>query len=100
MLGGHIDLHHLCPRILGAFEKGGEEEIGIPFFSRTAHEAEDKHLLTSSQAVEKRPSAAFLSSFVVAAYVQVRLTPQDFEGPRKGDFAKLNLHLGIFEQPE
>ena len=30
----------------------------------------------------------------------VRLTPQDFEGPRKRDFAKLNLHLGIFEQPE
>jgi hypothetical protein len=31
---------------------------------------------------------------------QVRLTPQDFEGPHKRDFAKLNLHLGIFEQPE
>ena len=24
---------------------------------------------------------------------------KDFEGPRKRDFAKLNLHLGIFEQP-
>jgi hypothetical protein len=51
------------------------------------------------QNVEKRPSAAFLSSFVIAEYAQVRLIPQDFEGPRKGDFAKLNLHLGIFEQP-
>jgi hypothetical protein len=30
------------------------------------------------QAAEKRPSAAFPSSFVVAAYVQVRLTRQDF----------------------
>jgi hypothetical protein len=29
------------------------------------------------QAAEKRPSAALLSSFVVAAYIQVRLTPQD-----------------------
>jgi len=24
---------------------------------------------------------------------------QDFGGPRERDFAKLNLHLGIFEQP-
>ena len=32
----------------------------------------------SLQAVEKRPSAAFPSSLVVVAYVQVRLTPQDF----------------------
>jgi hypothetical protein len=24
---------------------------------------------------------------------------QDFSAPRKRDFAKLNLHLGIFEQP-
>jgi hypothetical protein len=31
------------------------------------------------QAVEKRLSAALPSSFVVAAYIQVRLTPQDFE---------------------
>jgi hypothetical protein len=36
---------------------------------------------------------------VVAAYIQVRLTPQDFERPRRRDFAKLNLHLGIFDHP-
>jgi hypothetical protein len=30
------------------------------------------------QAAEKRPFAAFPSSFVIAAYLQVRLTPQDF----------------------
>jgi hypothetical protein len=53
----------------------------------------------SFQAVEKQPSAAFLSSFVIATYVPVRRTPQDFEGPRKRDFAGLNLHLDIFEQP-
>jgi hypothetical protein len=41
------------------------------------------------QAAEKRPSAAFPSSFVVAAYVQVRLTSQDSGA----------LHLRIFEQP-
>jgi hypothetical protein len=41
------------------------------------------------QAAEKRPSAAFRSSFVVAAYLQVRLTSQDSGA----------LHLGIFEQP-
>jgi len=49
------------------------------------------------------------SSFVVAAYLQVRLTPQDFGSPRERDFAKLNLPLpacrslgagrGIFEHP-
>jgi len=31
--------------------------------------------VTIEQAVEKRPSAAFPSSFVVAAYIQVRLWP-------------------------
>ena len=30
------------------------------------------------QDAEKRPSPSFPSSFVFAAYVQVRLTPQDF----------------------
>lgn len=30
---------------------------------------------------------------------QVRLTPQNFEGSCKWDFAKLNLYLSIFEQP-
>jgi hypothetical protein len=38
------------------------------------------------QAVEKRPSAAFPSSFVVAAYIQVRLTPQDFGRLAPGHF--------------
>jgi hypothetical protein len=33
------------------------------------------------QAAEKRPSAAFPSSFVVAAYIQVRLIPQDIREP-------------------
>jgi hypothetical protein len=31
-----------------------------------------------SQAVEKSPSAALRSSFVIAAYLKVRLIPQDF----------------------
>jgi len=38
------------------------------------------------QAAEKHPSAAFLSSLVVEAYPQVRLTPQDFEGLASGHF--------------
>jgi hypothetical protein len=33
------------------------------------------------QAAEKRPSASFLSSFAVAAYVQVCRTTRDVEGP-------------------
>ena len=37
-------------------------------------------------AAEKRPAAAFPSSFVAAAYVQVRLTPQDFGGLASGHF--------------
>jgi hypothetical protein len=48
----------------------------------------------------------YLTGQVVAAYRQVRLTPsvvgsyrQDFGGPRRRDFAKLNLHLALFEQP-
>jgi hypothetical protein len=50
------------------------------------------------------------SPFVIAAYVQVRLIPQDVGRPRKRDFATLNLHLpacrslgagrDIFDQPE
>jgi 4-carboxymuconolactone decarboxylase len=38
------------------------------------------------QAVEKRPYAAFPSSFVVATYIQVRLTPQDFGRLASGHF--------------
>jgi|GEM_PF-1035344 hypothetical protein len=44
-------------------------------------------------------SGFYLTGQVVAAYVQVRLTPQDFGSPLERDFEKLNLHLDIFEQP-
>jgi hypothetical protein len=47
----------------------------------------------------KKPSLFYLTGQVVAAYRQVRLTPQDFGGPRRRDFAKLNLHVALFEQP-
>jgi hypothetical protein len=43
-------------------------------------------LMTYEQAVEKHPSAAFPSSFVVAAYNQVRLTSQDFGRLASGHF--------------
>ena len=43
-------------------------------------------LQTSLQDAEKRPSAAFPSSFVVAAYLQVRLTPLDFGSLAVGHF--------------
>jgi hypothetical protein len=52
------------------------------------------------QAVEKRPSAAFPLSFVVAAYIQVRLTPQDCLPDRQVKSAAGALHLGIFDQLE
>jgi hypothetical protein len=45
--------------------------------------------LPMRRAVEKRPSAAFPSPFVVAAYKKIRLTSQD-SGV---------LHMSIFEQP-
>jgi hypothetical protein len=35
------------------------------------------HPKASQWGAEKRPAAAFPSSFVVAAYIQERLTPQD-----------------------
>jgi len=38
------------------------------------------------QAAEKSPSAAFPSSFVVAAYLEVRLTPQGFGRLASGHF--------------
>jgi len=40
------------------------------------------------QAVEKRPSAAFPLSLVVEAYIQVRLTPQNFACLREAASAK------------
>jgi hypothetical protein len=65
-----------------------------------------------SQAAEKGPSTALPLSFVVAAYIQVRLTPQDFGRPRKRDFADSTCIClparspalrgegrGVFEQP-
>jgi hypothetical protein len=42
----------------------------------------------------------YLTGQVVVAYSQGRLTSQDFGRPRERDFAKLNLHLRIFEQPD
>ena len=70
------------------------------------------------QAAEKRPSAAFPSSFVVAAFVQVRLWPthqlvgvarvapyssrrhsQDCLPDRQEKSVAGALHLGVFEQP-
>jgi hypothetical protein len=56
----------------------------------TPHDGSVTQPMTSYQPAEKRPSAAFPSSFVVAAYNQVRLIPQGYSGA---------LHLGIFEQP-
>jgi hypothetical protein len=41
---------------------------------------------------KKNPSAAFPSSFVIAAYNKVRLTPQDFGRLASGHF------LGILEK--
>jgi hypothetical protein len=38
------------------------------------------------QLAEKRPSAALSSSFVVAAYREVRLTPQGFNGLASSPF--------------
>jgi hypothetical protein len=38
------------------------------------------------QAAEKRPSASFPSSFVIAAYLKVRLIPQDFGSLASGHF--------------
>jgi hypothetical protein len=42
--------------------------------------------LSFEQDAEKSPSAALLSSFVVAAYIEVRLPPQDFERLASGHF--------------
>ncbi len=41
----------------------------------------------------------YLTGQVVATYIQARPTLQDFGRPRKRDFAKLNLHPGILDQP-
>jgi len=43
---------------------------------------------TFNKAAEKRLSASFLSSFVIAAYIKVRLTSQDFACLREAASAK------------
>jgi hypothetical protein len=43
-------------------------------------------LLKNAPAYRRQASAALSSSFVVAAYVQVRLTPQDFGSLASGHF--------------
>jgi len=52
------------------------------------------------QTAEKRPSAAFPSSLVVAAYDLVRLTSRDCLPDRQVKSVSGALYLGIFEQPE
>jgi hypothetical protein len=63
----------------------------------------------TKQAAEKRPSAVFPSSFVIAAYVQ-RTPLADSPTRRRGEMSLLirrdttlrilgALHLGIFDQP-
>ncbi len=42
----------------------------------------------------------FPSSFVVSAYIQVRLTPQDCLPDRQVKGTTGALHLALFEQPE
>jgi len=51
------------------------------------------------QVAEKWPSAAFPSSLVVAAYSQVRLTPQEFGSPRKAGFRKTQLASACLPKP-
>jgi hypothetical protein len=46
----------------------------------------DQENVNPLQAAEKSPSAAFPSFFVAAAYIQVRLTPQDFGRLASGHF--------------
>jgi hypothetical protein len=50
------------------------------------------------QVAEKWPSATFPSSFVVAAYSQLRLTPQDCLPEWQVKSAPEALHLALFEQ--
>ena len=51
------------------------------------------------QTAEKRPSAAFPSSLVVASYDLVRLTSRDCLPDRQVKSVSGALYLGIFEQP-
>jgi hypothetical protein len=62
-------------------------------------------VLSAWQDVAPYPSRRHPSSLVIAAQLQVPvvrhfLRPQDFGRSRERDFAKLNLHPCIFEQPE
>ncbi len=51
------------------------------------------------QADEKQSSAALPSSFVIAAYIRVRLISQDCLPEWQVKRAAAALHLGIFDQP-
>jgi hypothetical protein len=57
-----------------------------PIFNLSFDKAMTDDLKNAQQAAEKRPSAAFPSSFVIAAYVQVRLIPQDIGRLASGHF--------------
>src|SRR4030067_2962808 len=59
----------------------------------------ERSIKTSAFKWAQEWSGFYLTGQVVAAYSQVRLTPQGFGGPRRRDFAKLNLHLALFDQP-
>jgi hypothetical protein len=54
-------------------------------------EKETPHIIEIDEC-EAQPGC-YLTGQVVAAYIQVRLTAQDFGRPRKRDFAWLNLRL-------
>ena len=58
----------------------------VPFLVLKGNVSTSAVNVNKIQAVEKRPSAAFPSSFVVATYTQVRLTPQDFGRLASGHF--------------
>jgi hypothetical protein len=73
----------------------------------------DTFLTKDQEAAEKRPSASLRrtpkyasgrltnsSAWQDVAPYSSRRHSQDFGRPRKRDFAGLNLHLGIFEQPD
>jgi len=51
----------------------------------------------------KKPSVFYLTGQVVAAHCSreriYAFPTRDFESPRRRDFAKLNLHLPLFERP-
>jgi hypothetical protein len=90
---GVFDTHLHADHVSGAPSLARAEKI--PYWGNPAD-----FTGAAFDAAQKRPSAAFPLSFVIEACVQVRLNPQDSGSPRDRDFAKLNLHLAIFEQSE